>query len=129
MMRRGIAVLATLAAIGIGGAARGEESKGLAAEIKFCQKLEKFKPVDPKTSFTIPPNKIYAWTLITGGKGSFTIHHVWYKEERQVDKHPITVRGGRYPTWSCLMVRKGKYKVGVQDEAGKAFASGECTVE
>jgi hypothetical protein len=131
-MRRGtlrsVAVLAVLFGFGASDL-RAEEPKGLAAEIKFCQQLEKAKPVEPKASFTVPPRKVYAWTLITGGKGSFTIHHLWFKNDKQVYKHPITVRGGRYPTWSFLMVSKGKYRVEVQDEAGKTINTGEFSVE
>lgn len=105
--------------------ARAEE--GLSVEIKFAKGLEKFKPVDEGTSFE--PSKIYAWTLIKGGKGSFKVQHLWYKNDKQVWKHLIPVRGSRFPTWSWLNVTPGDWKVEVTDEEGKVIQTGTFTVK
>lgn len=123
-------IVATFALVGMVEKARGADEAGLSAEVKFCEKLEKFKPVDPKTTFTYPDTKkIYGWTLITGGKGAFTVKHTWFKNGKEVFKHTINVKGGRYPTWSFLKsVTKGSYKLEVSDEADKVFAQGEFTV-
>ncbi len=122
-------IVSAFALVGLAERARAEEG-GLAAEVKFCEKLEKFKPVDPKTTFSsAETKKLYGWTLITGGKGAFTVNHTWLKNGKQVFKHTINVKGSRYPTWSFLRsVSKGSYKLEVSDEAGKVFATGEFTV-
>jgi len=110
-------------------AASGSDEAGLSADVKFCEKLEKYRPVDPKASFSYPTTKkVYGWTLITGGKGAFAVNHTGYKNGKEVCKHRINVRGGRYPTWSFLFVTKGAYKLEVSDEEGKVFAQGEFTV-
>jgi hypothetical protein len=110
--------------------ARAAEEAGLTADVKFCEKLERFKPADPQTSFTQPPTKkVYAWTLIKGGKGAFSVNHAWFKNGKQVFKHKINVKGSRYPTWSFLFVSKGSYKLEVSDENDQVFAQGEFTVK
>ena len=120
-MRRAVIVLCVYGAL-VGLA----HAEGLSAEIKFARTLEKHKPVDPGDSFT--PGKVYAWTLIQGGQGSFEIQHLWYKNDKRVYTHKINVRGGRYPTWSFLICSPGKYKVEVADAEGKVFQTGELTV-
>lgn len=109
------------------GAARAEGETELTAELRFCKALEKYKPVDPGSSFE--RGKVYAWTLIQGGKGSFEVQHLWYKNGKQVYKHTVKVRGGKYPTWSFLIASPGAYKVEVADSEGKVFQTGEFTVK
>lgn len=122
-------IVCAFALLGLIDRARAEEG-GLAAEVKFCEKLEKFKPVDAKTTFPAGTKKLYGWTLITGGKGAFTVNHTWLKNGKQVFKHTVNAKGARYPTWSFLKsLSKGSYKLEVSDEAGKVFATGEFTVE
>ena len=101
-------------------------AEGITAELKFARTLQKHKPVDPADSFT--PGKVYAWTLIQGGKGSFEVQHIWYKNDKQVYKHTCNVRGGRYPTWSFLIASLGAYKVEVADSEGKVIQTGEFKV-
>jgi hypothetical protein len=99
---------------------------GLSAEMKFAKAVKKFKPVDEGTTFE--PSRVYAWTLIKGGKGSFKVTHVWYKNDKKVFKHEINIRGAKYPTWSFVNATAGSYKVEVQDETGKVIETGTFTV-
>lgn len=102
-------------------------AQDLKVEIKFARSLEKRKPVDPGTSFT--PGKLYCWNHVTGGTGKFKIYHIWYVNGRKVRKQGITVKGKRWTTWSYYKVRRGNWKVEVQDEAGKVIGAGEFTVD
>ena len=123
-MRATISTIGVLLVVCTAGLSHAE---GLTAEMKFAKTLQKFKPVDPGDSFE--PGKVYAWTLIEGGKGQFEVQHIWYKNERRVYKHTVSVRGGKYPTWSFLIATPGKYKVEVADSEGQVFQTGEFTVK
>jgi len=109
------------------GASAPALAEGLTAELKFAKSLAKHQPVDPGESFE--PGKVYAWTLIQGGKGSFEVQHLWYKNGKRVYQHTIKVRGSRYPTWSFLIASPGKYRVEVADSEGEVFQTGELTVK
>lgn len=103
-----------------------EAASEISVEMKFAKGLQKHRPVDEGTTFE--PAKVYAWTLIQGGQGTFTIHHVWYKNDRKVHRQTIQVRGRKYPTWSFVHVTAGSWKVDVTDENDRVLASGTFTV-
>jgi hypothetical protein len=122
-MGKTISVMSICFVLGVAGLAHAD---GLSAELKFARSLSKHRPVDPGETFE--PGKVYAWTLIEGGKGTFEVQHLWYKNGKRVYQHTVQVRGSRYPTWSFLIASPGKYRVEVADGEGKVFQSGELTV-
>lgn len=119
-----LALLFAFAASMVPALARADTS--LSAEMKFSRSLNKRRPVDAGTIFN--PGRVYAWTLIKGGKGRFTVNHLWYRNGKQVWSHAIKVRGKHYPTWSFLHVRTGRYKVELTDDQGTVITSGKFTI-
>jgi hypothetical protein len=125
-----VLIVCVFALVGAVDRARGADEASPTAELKFCEKIEKLKPVDPKDSFTYPDTKkVYGWIRIAGGKGSLAVTATWLKDGKRAFKHKINIKDVRYPTWSFKFVTKGSWKLEISDDAGKVLGQGEFTVK
>jgi hypothetical protein len=78
------------------------------------------------TTFAATIEKVYCWSLITGGSEGASINHVWYHDGKEVVKIPINVKYPRARVHSYKTMyagSKGEWKVEVVDAGGQVLGS------
>jgi len=83
-------------------------------------------------TFPSATEKIYCWSLITGGEEPTAVEHVWYHGGQEMARVRLDVNYPRVRTWSSKTMMPewaGEWKVEAVDEAGKVLASTEFTLE
>jgi hypothetical protein len=105
----------------------GQETAGL--EVKdpaICTNVESRACVDPKAEFSLPVDRLYCFTRITGATGDTEIAHVWYYGETERARIPLAVRTASYRTYSYKTIQPhetGKWRVDVVDSSGAVLKS------
>ena len=117
-----LAVLCLFAAVFVTRAGFGQETAGL--EVKdpaICTNVESRTCVDPKTEFSLPVDRLYCFTRITGAAGDTEIAHVWYYGDVERARIALTVRTSSFRTYSYKTIQPhetGKWHVDVVDSSG-----------
>jgi len=117
-----MAVLCVLAGVILVQAGFGQEAAGL--EVKdpaICTNVESRMCIDPKTEFSLPVERLYCFTRITGAGVETEIAHVWYYGDIERARIPLAVRTSSYRTYSYKTIQPhetGKWHVDVVDSSG-----------
>jgi hypothetical protein len=78
------------------------------------------------TTFTETTEKVYCWTLISGGSEGTTVSFIWYHNGKEVVKVPIAAKYSRTRTWSYKSMFsgwKGDWKVEVVDSNNQVLGT------
>lgn len=104
------------------GTAFSQQAAGLGvADPAVCTNIENRACVDPKTEFSLPIDKLYCFTRITGAKEDTEITHVWYYGDIERARIPLAVRSSSYRTYSSKKIQAyetGKWRVEILDSGG-----------
>lgn len=83
-------------------------------------------------TFPAGTEKVFCWTLITGGEEPATVEHVWYYGAEVIARVPLEINYPRVRTWSSKTMLPewiGAWKVELVDEGGNVLAATEFTIE
>jgi hypothetical protein len=78
------------------------------------------------TTFVETTEKIYCWSLITGGSEGTMVNFVWYHNGKEVVKVPVAAKYARTRTWaykSMFSGWKGDWKVEVVDSNNQVLGT------
>ena len=84
------------------------------------------------TTFAKGIEKIYCWSLVTGGEDPTTVEHVWYLGGEEKARIMLDVKYPRVRTWSSKTILPewtGDWEVEVVDSFGKVIGSTSFTIE
>ena len=90
----------------------------------ICTNVESRACVDPKEEFSLPVDRLYCFTRITGAAGETEIAHVWYYGDVERARIPLAVRTASFRTYSYKTIQPhetGKWHVDVVDSSGKVL--------
>jgi len=103
----------------------GQDAAALeVADPAICTGIEDRACVDPKEEFTMPVEKLYCFTRITGAAEDTEITHVWYFGDVERARISLAVRSSSYRTYSSKRIQAhetGKWHVDVLDDAGNVL--------
>ena len=97
-----------------------------------CQGVEDREPAGATTSFAAGTEKAYAYLEATGISSDVEISFVWFHENQEVARVPLSIRqGNRWRTYASkkLTGRTGAWRVEIQDATATILAAVDFTVE
>ena len=130
-----LCVLVSLPAAGEtkGGDAEAGEAVTLKIEdMEFCTGIESWAPVGTGKEFPATVAKVYCFTRVNGAAESTEIVHVWYFNDEEKARVPLSVKSNSWRTWSSKRILEswtGKWRVDVLAADGKLLRSSEFLVE
>lgn len=112
---------------------KNEEADHLkVARIYICKGIKDREPRAPQKGFIFKkPFSLFCFTEIEDAGKEYTIKHVWYHKQKEIQEIPLCVRGKRWRTWSRKLITekmKGNWKVDILDEKNKLLSSISFTV-
>ena len=118
----------------LSGAAAQEEESTLITINRFltCQGVEDREPAGATTSFAAGTEKAYAYLEATGISSDVEVSFVWFHENQEVARVPLSIRqGNRWRTYASkkLTGRTGAWRVEIQDATATILAAVDFTVE
>lgn len=97
----------------------------------ICKNVENLTCVDPQNEFSMPIDKLYCFTRISGAKEDTEITHVWYYGDVERFRISLNVRSSSWRTYSSKTIQAhetGKWHVDVLDSAGTVLKTVPFTV-
>lgn len=94
--------------------------------IQFGTDIENRQLVGMDSIFSNNIGTVYCYTHITGARDATDIVHIWYYEDEEKARVPLTVKSESWRTWSSKTIQPvwtGKWQVVVVDANGKKLAS------
>ncbi len=117
-MRQQLVWLAVILAICSGAAFSQSDTVCRLEKIVTATGVELKDPVGEAKEFDASIGKVYCWMRIACGDIPKTVTHVWYLENEEQLKVPLTVKFPSMRTWSHKNIRPGNWKVQVKDDTG-----------
>lgn len=109
------------------------QAQNLSVEmIQFGTDVENREVVGADTAFASSIETVYCFTHITGAEGTAEIAHVWYYNDEEKARVPLTVRSNSWRTWSSKRILPswtGEWSVQVEDAEGNVLESGSFVIQ
>jgi hypothetical protein len=97
-----------------------------------CQAVDDHEPTGVTDTFPAATEKVYAYLEATKISADVEVSFVWYHENREMARVPLTIRqGNRWRTYASKKVagRTGGWRVDIQDATAAVLASLNFTVK
>ena len=94
--------------------------------------IENQMPVDQIESYRADFGKLYCFTRIVGAQEDIVITHVWYYQDNELARVPLSIRSSNWRTYSSKRVLPqwaGEWKVVILDENENEIATIPFTLE
>ena len=101
------------------------------SQITFATSIEDRQPIGPGTSFPADVERVFCFTAINGAEGETSVSHVWYFNDTEMARVPLSVRAAAWRTWSSKRIMPywiGQWRVDVESANGEVLTSKEFTV-
>jgi len=88
--------------------------------------IENQMPVDQIESYRADFGKLYCFTRIVGAQEDTVITHVWYYQDNELARVPLSIRSSNWRTYSSKRVLPqwvGEWKVVILDEKENEIAT------
>jgi hypothetical protein len=96
-----------------------------------CKNVENLTCVDSQNEFSMPVDKLYCFTRITGAVEDTEITHVWYYGDVERFRISLNVRSSSWRTYSSKTIQAhetGKWRVDVLDSSGTVLKTIPFTI-
>ncbi|CAB5163711.1 hypothetical protein D3OALGB2SA_5601 [Olavius algarvensis associated proteobacterium Delta 3] len=107
------------------------ESGMQVAQVTFATAVEDRQPIGPGTSFPTTVERVYCFTAINGAEGEASVSHVWYYNDTEMARVPLSVRAAAWRTWSSKRIMPfwvGQWRVDVESADGDILTSKEFSI-
>ena len=101
------------------------------SQITFATSIEDRQPIGPGTSFPADVERVFCFTAINGAEGETSVSHVWYFNDTEMARVPLSVRAAAWRTWSSKRIMPywiGQWRVDVESTEGEVLTSKEFTI-
>jgi len=115
----------------IGAGIAQAESELQVNQVTFATAVEDRQPIGPGTSFEADVERVYCFTAISGAEEETSISHVWYFNDTEMARVPLSVRAATWRTWSSKRIMPywiGQWRVDVESANGDVLTSKEFSV-
>jgi len=100
-------------------------------QITFATSIEDRQPIGPGTSFPADVERVFCFTAINGAEGETSVSHVWYFNDTEMARVPLSIRAASWRTWSSKRIMPywiGQWRVDVESADGEVLTSKEFTI-
>jgi hypothetical protein len=111
--------------------AASAQSAFTVSELSVATNVVDRRPSGVATSFGADVERVYAWTLVEGGAGETTLHHVWIHGDIERADLELRVGGSPWRTWSNKAIPpewSGDWRVEIRDANGAVLDTVRFTV-
>lgn len=128
-MKKRVATLATLFVLALANTVTAQEEMPAAldvAESAITTQLADRQPVDNVTALPADVSRVYCWTRVVGAQSDVEVVHVWYRDDVEMARVPLTVRSSNWRTWSSKNIEPswtGQWRVDVEAPDGTVLES------
>lgn len=99
--------------------------------IQFGTDVENRELVGADSTFSIDVGTVFCYTHLTGAQDTTEIAHVWYYQDEEKARVPLSVRSSDWRTWSSKKILPswaGEWTVRVEDAEGNVLGSSSFIV-
>lgn len=133
-IQAGLALLTLAASASIAFALPPEEERGSDLTVgpaTICRDVQDRTPIEAGESFPPDVGRLYCFTRINGAVEPTHATHVWFHENREIDRIEVNVGGPTWRTWSYKTIPPGwigAWRVDIEDADGVIIYSLPFTI-
>ncbi len=101
-------------------------------EVVICKNVQDRQPVGADTSFTVPVENLYCYSVISGATDTTKVTHVWYFGDEEKARVDLAVKAKKWRTWSSKKIMDnwtGHWRVEVLGPNGNLLARKDFVVK